>query len=90
MPAFQAAMERGTDPEARNRLATFHRHGTIPGEYSDIFVRFEVCEQPVAGDLMHRVLESSDLFDQSGLEPLREKVTQIALDLAYCGSPTSV
>ena len=68
---FRAFLDRRTHPQQRQRLATFHRHGDEPNEYSDIFVPFGTCLIGI-DDAGHEVWagEGSDIFDTEGLEDI--------------------
>lgn len=77
MPAFRAALERGTAPNARARLATYHRHDTSPNEYSDVFVPFEACSPDLSARHGEWTIDGADLLDEPGLERVRDAVTKV-------------
>lgn len=77
MPAFREALDRGTLPSARRQIATFHRHGAMPNESSDVFILFEAREEVESDDRTRWIVESSDLLDEPGLESLYKTVARI-------------
>jgi hypothetical protein len=75
LPRFRAYLDRATHPEQRQRLATFHRHGDAPNEFSDIFIPFGTC--PVGVDNAgHEVWvgEGSNIFGAEGLEDIWDAI----------------
>ena len=79
LPRFRAFLERATHPAQRQRLATFHRHGDAPNEYSDIFVPFDAY--PVeSDDAGHQVWagQGTDIFDTEGLEDIWDAIVAAA------------
>ena len=81
-PRFRDFLQEATHPQQRERLATFHRHGDAPNEYSDIFVPFDV--QLVGMDEDGRqvwVGAGSDIFGVEGLEHISNSIVRAAQEL---------
>jgi hypothetical protein len=79
LSAFRELLDRGTHADQRQRLATFHRHGDVPNEFSDIFIPFDAF--PIGLDDWGRELwrgEGSDLFDAEGLEEVSNAIVTAA------------
>jgi hypothetical protein len=79
LPAFRALLERGTEPQQKQRLATFHRHGDAPGSWSDLFVPFHAYS--VGVDTDGREVwdaEASDICGVDGLEEVWREIVAAA------------
>jgi hypothetical protein len=68
LPAFRALLERGTQPQQKQRLATFHRNGDAANAWSDVFVPFEAYPLRVNSD--GREIWDAEGSDISGVEDL--------------------
>ena len=79
LPRFRAFLDHATHPQQRQRLATFHRHGDAPNEYSDIFILFDV-NIITPDDNKHQVWagEGSDIFGAEGLEEIWDAIAGAA------------
>lgn len=79
LPQFRAYLDRATHPQQRQRLATFHRHGDAPNEYSDIFLVFDAHLAGIDAD-GHEVWagEGSDIFCAEGLEDIWKAIVRAA------------
>ncbi len=78
MPAFRAALNRGTAPDAIARLATYHRSQEAPNEFSDIFIPFEAHNFEADEEHGRCTLAEADLLDEPGLENVRDAVANLA------------
>lgn len=79
IPAFVEMINRGSQPEIEQRVATYHNHGSAPGEYSDVFLPFDVF--PVGTDAMGNELwngDGSEIFHSDGLHEVAKEIVLTA------------
>ena len=74
IPAFVEMINR-----AKCRVATFHEQGTLPGEYSDVFLPFDTIQ--VGVDSMGNEVwrgDGSDIFHIDDLHSLAADLVRVA------------
>ena len=75
LPRFRAFLDHATHPQQKQRLATFHRHGDAPNEYSDIFIPFgtyRVGTDDTGCEIWAG--EGSDIYGTDGLEDIWDAI----------------
>lgn len=81
LPAFRSAVEQGTSPASKARIATFHRHNAPFTESSDIFILFDAYESIESDGTIRWTVESSDLLDEPGLELMYNTIVDVTREL---------